>query len=321
MVEGAIFAAITVLIGLISFYMPVLFVISYFWAIPTIIISYRHGFKISFVSGVSAALLLAMFLGPVSGINTLVMTLIPGMFLGYFMKKFKKQQNLILSSTAVTVACTILAFSIGALIAGVNPAEMLNRSINGLVQQYGEAMKAAKQTYAMMGVTEERLRQMPDVIIMAEMMRKLLVVLLGVGGIGSTLFNFWITKKLLHRMKIEIPDLEPISHWHLSVNGLMVVSGVIVFILISIYFFKENLILMDICLNLATALLMWFWFLGVATVSFFLNRAAMPKAFKVLVVLLTAIPLVNIYALVGYIEAAFDFRKLRPEITIRRQRP
>lgn len=318
MVEGAIFASITVLIGLISFYIPFLFVLSYFWAIPTIIISYRHGFKISFISGLSASIIIAMFLGPVSGINTFVMTLVPGMFLGFFMKKFKKQQNLILASMAVTVLCTVIAFSLGAMIAGVNPAQMADRSITAIMQQYTVAMDSAKQTYATLGITEEQLRQMPDPKQVVELMKKLIVVLLMVGGVGSTIFNFWITKKLLHRMKIEIPDLEPITHWHLSMNGLMVVSGAIVFVLVSLYCFPNVTVLMDLSLNMATALLLWFWFLGVATVSFFLNKVTMPKAFKILLILLTAIPLVNIYALVGYIEAAFDFRKLRPEIVIRK---
>lgn len=318
MVEGAIFASITVLIGLISFYIPFLFVISYFWAIPTIVISYRHGFKISFISGLSAALIIAMFQGPISGINTFVMTLVPGMFLGYFMKKFKKQQNLILASMAVTVLCTVIAFSLGAVIAGMNPLQMADRTVTAFMQQYTVAMESAKQTYAAFGITEDQLKSMPDPKEMVELMKKLIAVLLMVGGVGSTIFNFWITKKLLHRMKIEIPDLEPITHWHLSMNGLMVVSGAIVFILVSLYCFKDNALLMDLSLNMATALLLWFWFLGVATVCFFLNRATMPKAFKVLIVLLTAIPLVNIYALVGYIEAAFDFRKLRPEIIVRK---
>ena len=318
MVEGAIFASITVLIGLISFYIPFLFVLSYFWAIPTIIISYRHGFKISFISGLSAAIIIAMFQGPVSGINTFVITLVPGMFLGFFMKKFKKQQNLILASMAVTVICTIIAFSLGAVIAGVNPIQMADRTVTAFMQQYNLAMESAKHTYAVMGVTPDQLAKIPDPKEVLELMKKLVAVLLMVGGVGSTIFNFWITKKLLHRMKIEIPDLEPITHWHLSVTGLMVVSGCIVFILISMYFFKDNMILMDLSLNMATALLLWFWFLGVATVSFFLNKVAMPKPIKVVIVVVTAIPLVNIYALVGYIEAAFDFRKLRPEIIIRK---
>lgn len=317
LVEGAIFAAITVLIGLISFYIPFLFVISYFWAIPTIVISYRHGFRTSFVSGLSSALILAMFMGPATGLNTFLMTLLPGMFLGFFMKKFKKQQNLIMASMIITVICTVVAFAIGALIAGMNPLTMYNNTLTTFVDQYSAAIDAAKKTYAMVGMTPDQLASIPNPKDFLGLMKKVIVVLLMVGGVGVTIFNLWVTKKILHRMKIEIPGLEPISHWHLSLRGLLVVTILIGFVLVNMYFFKENTLLMDICMNISIALIYWFWFLGVATGVYFVDRLSLPKAIKVLIILITALPMMQIYALVGYVEAAFDFRKLRPEIVIK----
>ena len=47
LVEGAIFAAITVVIGIIRFYIPIIALISIIWSVPTILIAFRHGFKVS----------------------------------------------------------------------------------------------------------------------------------------------------------------------------------------------------------------------------------------------------------------------------------
>ena len=299
LVEGAIFAAITVLIGLILFYLPFLFFLSYFWAIPTILISYRHGFKISLISGISAAIIIAMFLGPVISVRALITMLIPGMFLGFFMKRFKKQQNLILASSGVTVLCTLVMVGLTAVLTGINPINIIDKSIAVMMQQIVLAAEMAKA---------------PVPKDLGDLFKQLIIVLVMIAGIVSTIFNIWITQKILHRMKIESPKLEPISHWHLSLNGLIFVSASIVFILINMYFFKESKIMMDISLNLAVGLLFWFWLLGTATVVFFLNKTNLPKPIKVLVIIGSAVMFVQIYAIVGYIEAAFDFRKLRPVI-------
>lgn len=297
--EGAIFAAITVLIGVVSFYMPFLLVLSYFWAIPTIIISYRHGFKVSLISGISATIIIAMFLGPVISIKALVTTLIPGMFLGFFMKRFKKQQNLILASAVVTVICTVIMFFIGAVLTGVNPINIIDKSIIEITQQMNLISETAK---------------IPLPKDLGDLIRKLIFALIMASSIAITIANIWIAQKILHRMQIDVPELEPISHWHLSFNGLIFVSASIVFILINMYFFKDNIILMDISLNLAVGLLYWFWFLGLATVAFFFNKMSLPTPVKVLIILITSIQFVQVYAFAGYLDAAFDFRKLRPEI-------
>ena len=299
LVEGAIFAAITVLIGLVIFYLPFLFFLSYFWAIPTILISYRHGFKISLISGISAAIIIAMFLGPVISVSALITMLIPGMFLGFFMKKFKKQQNLILASAGVTVLCTLVLVVLTAVLTGVNPINIIDKSIAAIMQQISLASEVVK---------------VPVPKDLGDSVKKLIVVLVMVAGVVITIFNLWVTQKLLHRMKIESPRLEPISHWHLSFNGLIFVSASIVFILINMYFFKDNKIMTDISLNLAVGLFYWFWFLGMATVVFFVNKTNLPKPVKVLIVLGSVLIIGKVYALVGYIEAAFDFRKLRPVI-------
>ena len=299
LVEGAIFAAITVLIGLIIFYLPFLFFLSYFWAIPTILISYRHGFKISLISGISAAIIIAMFLGPLISIRALITLLIPGMFLGFFMKRFKKQQNLILASAGVTVLCSLAMIVLAAALTGVNPINIIDKSISAMTQQITSAFEVTK-----VHIPKD----------LGDIFRRLIVVLVMIAGIVSTIFNIWVTQKILRRMKIESPKLEPISHWHLSLNGLIFVSASIVFILINMYFFKDNIILTDISLNLAVGLLYWFWFLGVATVVFFVNKTDLPKPVKVLIILVSAVIFVKTYALVGYVEAALDFRKLRPVI-------
>lgn len=314
LVEGAIFASITIMIGILITYIPFLFFLSYIWPVPTIIISYRHGFKLGFLSGLTATLILIMLQGPISGVIVFLLLFVPGTFLGYFMKTFKKQQNLILASTIVLIVCATLSLVLAGVLSGVNPMTMLDNALRVYVAQSDAATKSMMKTYVAMGISADKITQLPTGEDLMLFLKKGIYVTLFIAGIFTTILNLWITNKILARMKIETPKVEPLSHWHLSIRGLVVVSASIFFILVSMYFFNTNTLLMDITTTMTYCLVIWFWFLGLATVSFFINKLSMPTAMKVIIIVVTAMPLIKAYAIAGYIEAAIDLRKLRPEI-------
>ncbi|HOS68868.1 MAG TPA: DUF2232 domain-containing protein, partial [Bacillota bacterium] len=54
LVEGAIFAGVTALLGILYFYMQYLGIIAVIWPVPVIIVGYRNGIKASILSALSA---------------------------------------------------------------------------------------------------------------------------------------------------------------------------------------------------------------------------------------------------------------------------
>ena len=68
LVEGAILASVTAVLGIMVYYMPFLSLLGMFWPTPIIIVGFRNGFKVSLVSAIVAALIVALFTEPFSGL-------------------------------------------------------------------------------------------------------------------------------------------------------------------------------------------------------------------------------------------------------------
>ena len=56
LVEGAVFASLTAVLGIMVYYIPLLSLIGMFWAVPIIIMGFRNGFKVSFISAIVAGI-------------------------------------------------------------------------------------------------------------------------------------------------------------------------------------------------------------------------------------------------------------------------
>ncbi len=312
LVESAIFASITVIIGVLTFYIPVFYFMSIFWVIPTVIISYKNGFKYSFISGIGASVILMMFIGPLSGLTSFIQIILPGIFFGYFLSKIKKQQNLIICSTAVNIICLLITFCLSAFIVGQDPVVFLNKSIDTVMVQFSASIDQAKTMYQSIGLSKEQIAMLSNMKEMLKFAKQLIIFALLLFGILSSLFNYWLTIKFLKRLKIKVPETEPLSEWHLTQGGLIGVS-VLTMGSIGIVSLVRNEIVFMICSNMLYLLVYWFWFLGIATAAFYIKKNKLPKFLNIFVVFfsITNSILLFLFAIIGYVDAIFDFRKLR----------
>jgi len=87
LVEGAIFAGVTALLGILYYYMQYLGILAMVWPVPVIIVGYRNGLKASILSALSAGLIVSMVTQPLVGVGLLVGFGLPGVLMGYMINR------------------------------------------------------------------------------------------------------------------------------------------------------------------------------------------------------------------------------------------
>ena len=87
LVEGAIFAGVTALLGILYYYSQYLGIIAMVWPVPVIIVGYRNGIKASILSALSAGLIVSLVTQPLVGVGLLIGFGVPGILMGYMIKK------------------------------------------------------------------------------------------------------------------------------------------------------------------------------------------------------------------------------------------
>lgn len=112
--EGAVMAALTVVLALVTFYVPVVgTVLTFFLPAPVALVTARHGPGPALASIVVAGLALVLFVGPVQALGLAVVFAFMGLALGYGIgRRWAAGQTIALGGVAfLLVAATFVALS------------------------------------------------------------------------------------------------------------------------------------------------------------------------------------------------------------------
>lgn len=220
--EGALMAALAALLGVIGIYVPFLALLTnLFWAIPIILVIMRQGMRMGIMSLVVAGALISLLAGPVQGL--LLIVNLGGMALayGYCFKKRLSPLRALLIGTVMAALSTAATIALSAVVANLP----LNQWMSDIKQALDEVFKMYKQ----MGVLEKILpKGMTAEQYKAEIIRLMEVLLPGLfiaASMMMALVNYLIARKILLRLKYEIPEMPAFRDWHFP---WYVVWGVII---------------------------------------------------------------------------------------------
>lgn len=211
-VEGALMAGITAILALIGIYIPLLQVImNFFWTIPIILVTVRHGLSIGLMSTLVAGLLIFSLSSPVTAAILMLQFGGLALFYGYAFNR-KLRPGLTLFFGALTaIASFVLAFYLSFLIFGLDAA--------GVVAQLRESIEPSIQLYKDWGLfergqmSEDAMRQIlqgaVNVIIL------IIPAILVIYGASSALMNYFVAEKVLARLKTPVPKIPPFKSWRL----------------------------------------------------------------------------------------------------------
>ena len=303
-VEGGLLAAIAVILGLASVYLPVIGIfIEFFWALPIIILTVRQGVKMGTLMLIVSLVLLSLFIGPLLAIRVVLSFGFSGLALGYCVRKnFSAVKifiaSLIVAFTAQIAVVLILLFIMDIDIMGTQ-VTMIRESFEQSFAMY-ESMGVDKGT-----IDQAKAQVEPAISLISILMPTMLMIMAVVNTSACYLTAKWIFPKI----GLKMPELPPFAQWRFSIVFLYLAA----FALIGLYWGStRNLsILYEISVN-ANILAMGVGFIqGLSLMSFAADYYKLSKFIRrlIFIIVIFNFMLIQIVAFTGLFDMWFDYRR------------
>jgi uncharacterized protein YybS (DUF2232 family) len=306
LVEGALLAAITIVLSLISIYVPLLNIFAtLICPVPIVVLAVRHGWKLSSAAAVVAALVITMIAGPINGVVILFTVGLVGTALGASFKRGYPAFKILLIGGVAALIAQLALVGIYAIAFRINIIYDTLRLMAESSQQSGEIMK---QLGGMFSRFDQQLAQQQEQMKMTiEIMWRIIPVGFFVlpALIGSFL-NFTISRLVLNRLGHKFAGFPAFKDWKMPD---FVVWGFIAGIALSWWGQKSGspwLTTAGLNLNLLFTLV--YAVQGAAVVWFALEHYNVSRIIRVIVVVYMFV-LMQYLSFIGLFDGIFDFRK------------
>lgn len=305
LVEGAVFASLTAVLGIMVYYIPLLSLIGMFWAVPIIIMGFRNGFKVSFISAVVAGILVSMFTEPYSGVYLFLVFGISGIYMGSLMNKKVSPSINILTSGLILGLCSAAGIIISFWIMGQSPSQ----GADNLIKMMYEASEGAADMYRNMGIPAEQIEEFTVKFKQSlEAIKFIIPAFFIINGVVFSFANFKLSKVILSRMKYTLEDIKQFSLWRLPDNFSIGIFFLMFLTMGAFYLKIPNV--ETVIVNIVFLLKWVFTVIGLSMASFMLAKYGITKYVKVIILVILFFALQNLLMIAGIFDAIFDIRKI-----------
>lgn len=311
LVEGAIFAGVTAILGILYYYMQYLGILAMVWPVPVIIVGYRNGLKASILSALSAGLIVSLVTQPLVGVGLLVGFGLPGVLMGYMINKRVNPYLIVLLCGLVLSLTMVAEFFISLKAIGIDALQYLS----GIQDSLKKQLDIAVNIYKNLGIAEKDLQYMRDYFYQGfDMMGLILPSALVIFGLMFSFIDYKLARLILKRIGQNIPDIEEFSKWRLTEPYSFILLGLAVFAGVASYFKIPGLTIA--ALNISTALMFVFSIIGISIIAYYTkvygDRNGISKALRRIIAVLIVLVFMQFIAFAGILDLVFDFRKLKP---------
>lgn len=305
MVEGALLAAISVILSLFTLYFPVLgSFTSLFLPVPIIILGIRHSIGTSVLSTLVASFVVGMISGPVQGITVLLGFGLIGISMGWALgKDLSIAKVMVIGSIASLISKVALIF-LTMMVMGINPLQ------EELIAMR-ESMVYISELYGKMGMDPETVKNMSKSFTsMLDLLALTFPALLILASVVDTFLCYFMTKLVLGRLGQKLKDFTPFYLWRLPDYVIPVALGGVLLGMLEAYWPVK--VLSTISVNIVAISIFAFWIQGFALLSFFLGKYRVAKVLRIFIVFLVFFnPFFSqLMAIAGAAEIAFNFRRI-----------
>lgn len=305
LVEGAVFASLTAVLGIMVYYIPLLSLIGMFWAVPIIIMGFRNGFKVSFISAVVAGILVSMFTEPYSGVYLFLVFGISGIYMGSLMNKKVSPSINILTSGLILGLCSAAGIIISFWIMGQSPSQ----GADNLIKMMYEASEGAADMYRNMGIPAEQIEEFTVKFKQSlEAIKFIIPAFFIINGVVFSFANFKLSKVILSRMKYTLEDIKQFSLWRLPDNFSIGIFFLMFLTMGAFYLKIPNV--ETVIVNIIFLLKWVFTVIGLSMASFMLAKYGITKYVKGIILVILFFALQNLLMIAGIFDAIFDIRKI-----------
>jgi len=304
-VEGAFLSAITALLFLASFYIPLLgTLISFLCPLPIIILCLRHNVKVALLALFISFFLVTLVAGPFQGLIAVLGFGILGITLGIVIKKKLSILEILLIGSFSSFIAKILLMIIGLWLIGVNPLLL------GL-EQIDQGISQSLNFYQNMGINPEQLETYKNSLLQSlELIKIAFPAMLILGSVFDTIINYWVTEKILKRLGYSMEPFTPFHQWRV---GHSFFWSYLLGIFLLIINTKYNLpVLQRIGVNIQLLFSIIFLITGLAMIAHLFQYYKMkPFFFWVTCGIVFIQPLLSLLVTwIGILDVWIDFRRL-----------
>lgn len=209
LVEGAFFAALMVVLGLMGLYIPfLLFITTLAMPIPLAVLVRRRDLRLGLMALIVASALMFILFGRPLTVLMLVLQAGPlGLLLGLLFKNRVSAGPGIIASSVVAAAMTVLTFLIAFWITGINPfamGEEMRRSMEQAMEWYRQAGWLDESALREMESTVQQLVRLAALLLPANLV---------IWSVISAYITYALTRLVLMRIGYDATPLPSFSQW------------------------------------------------------------------------------------------------------------
>lgn len=299
--EGAVLAALTVIVGAVGLIAP--FVAVLLAPLPIMLLVIRWGLRIAVLASVVATLLLLQFFGPLGALSSAALFAPLGLTMGWGVRRGLAAPLTILAGAAGFFSSTIATV---AVVRAVLHQDLIEQVIRSQVL----AMQTSLSVWQRLRVPSQKLDELRTAIsVMPQFLHTALPAVLALGTLLWAYLCYTVARAVLRRVGHELPAVPPLLAWRihpLLVSALLWITAGLSFLS---YWVPPAA---GPALNAVIADLFVFGFQGALVGVTWMNRWGIPRFAQVmagLLVLGDVRPLAGL-AVVGILDTWFDYRRL-----------
>ncbi|QGP92126.1 hypothetical protein MGLY_14840 [Neomoorella glycerini] len=308
--EGALMAALTVVLVLTGYFIPLLQVFTnIIWTVPIVVLIVRRNLRLGAMATLVAGLAIAFFTGPVNAALLFIQFAALGLVYGYLFK-VKARPGQVLAAGAV-VALFSLLLSLGVT------SKLTGLPLGGLLQEFEATVNYTLEFYRRTGMLEHmgRSGMTPEqfqaaLTTMINLLKLLLPGILISASILAAFVNYLAAEKILQRLGLIERGLPPFRYWQLPWYAIWgVIAGLGLWQLGDYY---DLAFARQVGVNILYVYLPLLAGNGLAAVSFLFYQLKLAPFFKAVLVIIALlnvpVALVSLVTL-GLFDPFFSYRR------------
>jgi len=314
MKESILYVAILLFIELFIYFIPIVIIPLIFFAPPIVALMYLRWNKRNIVISLAIIALLIFFASNFLYTLSISSTIIPsGLILGYCLKKYKKQSQVILYLSIAVFISSIISIIAAALINGAGINGLYNY-LNSTVGSIKSLVNDTKTTYISLGMSSTQLEAW-DTILKFITTDKILKAIPGFIVVISFLYGvvaYFISTSILSGQKYNMRKGEPFSIFYIDNR---IGATVTIILCLGMILTLKDILIGDYLLSFIEMVASIIFSIQGLAVSYYIFHTKL-KLHKVAIVitfiLMFFIQLQMVFIIVGFMDTILDTRKVDP---------
>lgn len=305
--RAAIISVIGILFCLATVYVPFLGLLALILPVPYAIISTTSGYKYALISAISSFFILVLTVDIVFALNILVMSILPGIAVGYKINQDGKVKN---NNDFIPIYFGTISFMISTIVFFILAKYLLN------IDLLLDISKSIKTTIEMQFSIMEKTNMMPKQNITAKDMinlfQNIMPTFLFMYSIIASFITYYVEVFILKRTKVSNYNFMKFSEFYLPGNA--VIASILLNLLVMLLgAMNIGLYTDSIMLNIQMVFSILFLIQGLSVAIYFIKKWNGKSSWRIAIAVVLVILLSGsmILSFLGMIDSLIDFRKVR----------